>query len=471
MKNNENLNLIKPFLKDIKAYLVGGFVRDYFLGKTSFDCDIALSCDNVSEFVKNIAEKIEATFVPLHEDFEIFRIVMPDKKNYFDFAKIEGKDIFEDLSRRDLTINAIAYDIKNDEFIDPYNGIEDIKNRKIKVISEKNIIDDPLRIMRVFRFAATLGFEIETQTLDIIKNNAKLINQPAKERLTYELMKTFGGNGVANIILKMDECEVLEEIFPYFKEIKKIPNNSHHHLDLFHHLVESVNQIEKIIPEQNEEIQNYFDEEFGSATRLAYVKLAAFLHDWGKPSTWTIEEDTSRHRFIGHDNVGAEMIKPVLADLKFSKKQIEYISNMLKYHIYPSQLASDPNLSDKAKLRFYNKLKDNVIDVIMIAHADRNSALGPMITEEMVEQNKKGLQKLLEDYFVERDRLKDLPPLLNGNEIMAILNMKQGKELGEIVKALYNAQIEKTVTTKEQAIKFVKGCKRDNIDEKRRIIE
>ena len=461
MINNKNLNLIKPYLEGVEAYLVGGFVRDYFLKKISYDCDIAINCDNVSEFVKNIADKIGATFVPLHEDFEIFRIVLSDKKNYFDFAKIEGKDIYEDLSRRDLTINAICYDINNDKFIDPYDGINDIKNKKIKVISEKNITDDPLRIMRAFRFCATLGFEIEPNTFNFIKKHSKLVNKPAKERLTYELMKTFGRNNVADVILKMDECGVLEEIFPYFKEIKKIPNNSHHHLDLFHHLVESVNQIEKVISEQNREIKDYFNEDFGSATRLAYLKLSAFLHDWGKPSTWKIEPDTGRHRFIGHDNVGAEMIKPVLSELKFSKKQTEYISNMIKYHIYPSQLASDPNLSEKAKLRFYNKLKDNVIDVIMIAHADRNSALGPMITQEMIEQNKNGLKKLLDDYFIERSRLKDLPPLLNGNEIMDILNIGQSKELGNVVKALYQAQIEKTVNTKEEAVKFVKNFNTD----------
>ena len=128
MKNNKNLNLIKPFLKDSKAYLVGGYVRDYFMGKASPDCDIAIDtkCVNVKEFVKSISDKLSAHFVPLHEDFEIYRIVMPDKINYFDFAKIEGNDIFEDLSRRDFTINAICYDINNDKFIDLFNGIEDI---------------------------------------------------------------------------------------------------------------------------------------------------------------------------------------------------------------------------------------------------------------------------------------------------------------------------------------------------------
>ncbi len=457
MKNNQNINLIKPFLKDCDAYLVGGFVRDYFLNKTSYDCDIAINTNiPTADFVQNIANKIDAVYVPLHEDFEIYRIVLKDKKIYFDFAKIEGTDIYEDLSRRDLTINAICYDINNDKFIDPYNGREDIKSKIIKAISEKNIIDDPLRILRVFRFASILGFDIDLNTLSIIKKHSKLINMPAKERLNYELIKTFGGINVSEIILKMDECNVLENIFPYFKEIKKIPNNSHHHLDLFHHLVESVNQIEKVVENQSAEIKEYFKEDFGSDNRLSYLKLSAFLHDWGKPSTWTIEPDTNRHRFIGHDIEGAKLIESVLKELKFSNKQIEYISDMIKYHIYPSQLASDPNLSEKAKLRFYNKLKDNVIDVIMIANADRNSALGEAITDEMVEQNKKGLDKLLEDYFTERNRLKNMPPLLNGYEIMEILNLKEGKELGEIVKALYKAQVEKTVNTKDEAIYFVK---------------
>ena len=457
--NNENLNLIKPFLKDTKAYLVGGFVRDYFMGKTSPDCDIAIDTngENVCEFVKNISENLGAHFVPLHEDFEIFRIVMPDKINYFDFAKIEGKDIYEDLSRRDFTINAICYDINNDKLIDVYKGVEDIKNKIIKTISEKNIIDDPLRIMRAFRFATTLGFEIEPQTINIIKTRSELITKPAKERVTYELIKTFGGKNVSKAIILMDECGILTKIFPYFEEIKKIPNNSHHNLDLFHHLTESVNQIEKVVDAHNDKIKSYLSEDFGSSTRYAYLKLSAFLHDFGKPSTWSIEEDTGRHRFIGHDNVGAEMIKPVLADLKFSKKQIEYISRMIKYHIYPSQLASTKDLTNNAKLRFYNKLKDEVIDIIMLAHADRNSALGPAITKEMIEQNYNGLESLLDGYFEERERLKDLPPLLNGNEVMEILNIKQGKELGEIIKALHNAQVEKTVTTKEEAIKFVKG--------------
>ena len=459
MKNNKYINLIKPYLKDSNSYIVGGFVRDYFLDKNSYDIDIATDIHDLKNFVNNLAKKIDAVFVPLHEDFEIYRIVLKDKKHYFDFAKIDGKNILDDLSRRDFTINAIAYDVENETFIDPYNGRNDIKKKIIKTISEKNIVDDPLRIMRAFRFSAVLGFEIEEETCNIIKRNYRLINKPAKERLTYELMRTFDGQNIKNILLKMDECGLIDEIFPYYKEIKKIPPNSHHHLDLFNHLLETANQIEIVYKKQEDEIKEYLNQEFGVSTKLAYLKLSAFLHDFGKPTTWTIEPDTKRHRFIGHDLKGSEMIKPVLKELKFSNKQIEYISNMLKYHIYPSQLASNPETTERAKLRFYNKLKDDVIDVIILANADRNSALGEAVTKEMISQNKKGLDELLEGYLIERSRLKDMPPLLNGNEIMEILNIPQSKELGDIVKALYCAQVDKTVTTKEEAVNFIKRYK------------
>lgn len=457
--NNEYIKLIKPYLKEFDAYLVGGVVRDYFLNKKAYDFDIAINVPKLGSFVKNLSNLIGGTFVSLHEDLEIYRIVLSDKKHYFDFAKIEGKDIIEDLSRRDFAINAIAYDIKNDRIIDPFGGVKDIQNKIINLISEQNIIDDPLRIMRAFRFCATLNFDISIRTIESIKKHYRLINNPAKERLTYELMKMFDGINLKKVLEIMDSCQLIEEIFPYYSEIKKIPKNTHHHLDLYNHLLESVFQLEKEFENLNEEIKKYLKQEYGVSTKYAYLKLATFLHDFGKPETWAIEKETGRHRFIGHDLKGAELIIPVLKNLKFSNKQIEYISRMIKYHIYPSQLVSVENITEKAKLRFYNKLKDDVIDVILLAHADRNSALGVAISDEMIESNKKSLNELLKGYFEERDRLNSLPVLLNGYEVMDILNIKQSKKLGNILKELNKAQIEKKVITKDDAISFVKKYK------------
>jgi tRNA nucleotidyltransferase/poly(A) polymerase len=196
--------------------------------------------------------------------------------------------------------------------------------------------------------------------------------------------------------------------------------------------------------------------DFGGASRFAHLKLACFMHDIGKFSTWTIEEDTGRHRFIKHEDVGAKMCVPILKNLAFSNKQIEYISYIIKKHMYPSAVVSSPELNEKVMMRYVRKSEDNAIDNILIAQADRLSALGPEITQKMVDDNISGLNNLLSFYLSKKDNLKPLPKLLDGNDIMQILNIKPSKRLGEVVDALTEAQISGEVLTKEDAIKFVK---------------
>ena len=184
------------------------------------------------------------------------------------------------------------------------------------------------------------------------------------------------------------------------------------------------------------------------------MKLAGFLHDIGKFSTWTIEE-SGRHRFIKHDDVGAKICVPYLRNMKFSKKQIEYISTMIKTHIYPSNVIDAPDLNDKVMMRYLRKMGRNVIDNIILAKADRLSARGEAITEEIIMANLSGLDKLLNFYFEKRDTLKPLPKLLDGIEIMKIKGLKQSPILGEIITALKEAQINGEINTKEEAINFV----------------
>ena len=179
------------------------------------------------------------------------------------------------------------------------------------------------------------------------------------------------------------------------------------------------------------------------------------MHDIGKFSTWTIEEDTGRHRFIKHEDVGAKMCVPLLKSLCFSNKQIEYISYIIKKHMYPTAVVSSPELSEKVMLRYVRKSEDNAIDNILIAQADRLSARGPEITDDIVEENITGLNKLLEFYLNSRETLKPLPKLLDGNEIMKIFNITPSPKLGEIIKALNEAQISGDVETKEDAINFI----------------
>ena len=446
-------------LKNIhEGYLVGGYIRDYLMGlcENSFPKDRDIAIKGANDYAQKLAKELDATFIILDSENKIYRLVLNDKENYIDISEIRADTIEEDLLMRDFTINSIAYDLHSDNFLDPTNGIQDIKLRKIRSVREENFIDDPLRILRGYRFMATTGFEIEDELSEILKKHASLINLPARERIHDEIMKLFGGNYTAETLLKMLGDGILELIFPQVKEMKKVPPNSHHHLDLIHHVIETVRQIEILFQEADEEVKNHLNSvDFGGYPRINHLKLAGFLHDIGKFSTWTIEEDTKRHRFIKHDCVGAKMSVQLLKDLKFSNKQICYISDMIKLHIYPSNVISAPNLDNKVKMRYIRKMEDNVIDNIILAKADRLSAQGPDITSEMTHANLTGLDELLNFYIEQKPNLKPLPKLLDGVEIMKILNIKPSPTLGKIILALHEAQMNGDVVTKDDAVKFI----------------
>ncbi len=457
IRNDEILNIISNEF-DTEVYLVGGVVRDFFLGKETFDRDIIVCNEDARDFALKLAERFDAKFIPLDEVNKIYRLVFKDKINYLDITNPVENSLQTDIKRRDLTINAIAVNLKTFEIIDIVNGLNDLKNKKLNLISEKNFIDDPLRLLRIFRFKANLGFDVAPELLDIVKRHRKLIHEPAVERVNYELMKMFSGDYVHEALLLLDDCLLLEEILPVVKQVKQVPPNSHHHLDLFHHSVETVRQITEIYKQSDEEVREHLNRiDFGGFSRLAHLRLTGFLHDIGKFSTWTIEQDTGRHRFIKHDDAGAKMSLKILKDLHFSNKQIDYISILIKYHIYPSHVMCSPEITDKIMMRFVRRMDMNSIDNIVLAKADRLSARGPEITDDIVEKNILLLTRLQNFYLKVRASLQPLPKLLTGNDVMRELNIKPSPKLGEIMNALHEAQINGDVMSKDDALNFIRN--------------
>ena len=454
IKSDEILSKITDKF-DNEIYLVGGTVRDYYMGLESTDRDIIVMDADAREFSLKLAGLFNASFVPLDEVNKIYRLVLPDKINYIDVTNPVGDSIEKDLMRRDLTINAIAVNIKTGELIDISGGVTDIHNKCINYVNELNFVDDPLRLLRVYRFQALYGFQLAPETINAVCKYSDLIHKPAAERINYEILKLFSGEYAHLALENMNKTWILEEIFPFVKELKQVPPNSHHHLDLFHHSVETVKQLQNLYNEAPDEVKEHLNRvDFGGFSRLAHLKLAAFMHDIGKFSTWTIEE--GKHRFIKHDDVGAKMSLKILKDLHFSNKQIDYISSMIKYHIYPSHVMTSPQITEKIMMRYVRKMDINSIDVILLAQADRLSARGPEITDEIVERNITSLNMLLRFYLEARETLKPLPKLLDGNDVMNILNIKPSRKLGEIMEALHEAQISGDVVTREHAVDFVK---------------
>lgn len=454
IKSDEILSKITDKFEN-EIYLVGGTVRDYYMGLDSTDRDIIVMDEEAREFALKLADLFEATFVPLDEENKIYRIVLADKINCIDVTNPVGDSIEKDLMRRDLTINAIAVNIRTGELIDISGGVTDIRNKCINYVNELNFVDDPLRLLRVYRFQALYGFQLAPETINAVCKYSDLIHKPAVERINYEILKLFSGEYAHIALENMNKTWILEEIFPFVKELKQVPPNSHHHLDLFHHSIETVKQVQNLYSEASDEVKEHLNTvDFGGFSRLAHLKLAAFMHDIGKFSTWTIEE--GKHRFIKHDDVGAKMSVKILKDLHCSNKQIDYISSMIKYHIYPSHVMTSPQITEKIMMRYVRKMDKNSIDAIILAQADRLSARGPEITDEIVERNITSLNMLLKFYLEARETLKPLPKLLSGNDVMDILNIKPSRKLGEIMEALHEAQISGDVITREHAVDFVK---------------
>ncbi len=453
---------IKPFLrKQSSLYIVGGYIRDKFFSKENFDIDFIVKGENAINLAKNFAQQTGRYFILLDEKHEIARVVDKDKTHYFDFARCENDNIQRDLQRRDLTINSIAMQIfPKVKILDNFNGISDLENKIIKIISEKNLTDDPLRILRIFRFASILNFEIDEETEKLAQKHCQLIKNVAPERILTELLKLFEGTNSAKYIQKMKENGILYILFEFLEKEEQIPKNTHHHLNLIDHSIETIHQIEIQIPTLDKFAQNKLNSYQATGIKyMSLLKLSSLLHDVGKPLTWSIDE-TGRHRFINHDSVGAELLKPYLKEMKFSKSQIKYITTLVKNHIYPSQLAKEEKeAEDKAITRMFRKLGNYTIDVLLLAMADRLAAQGPAITKEITENNLNALTKYLKMYEKYEKNLKPIPKLIDGNEIAQILNIKKDKKLGEIIKKLKDAQIIGNIKNKKEAIEFIKRIK------------
>lgn len=433
MFSDKILNSIDEIIKNHKVYLVGGYLRNYFLNsEISSDRDLVVLGDSCA-LANKIAGELDGTFIELDCENEIYRVVLKDKKNYFDISKMHENNLLKDAQRRDFTINSIFYDLNEQKIIDPLGGIDDIKNKVLRTFDFNNFKDDPLRFLRLYRFLSLCGFEIEEELGNFVKTNFNLVFSAASERINYEIIKIFEGDYAVKTLLKMLEDNTLEVIFPFVKEIKRVPPNSHHHLDLIHHSIETVKNIQTSNP---------------------ILKIAAFYHDIGKPATWTIEP-VGRHRFIGHDIKGAQIAQKELEELKFSNKQINYIVKMIKYHIYPASLINCAD-NKKAFARFVRKLGADAPDVIALCRADRLSALGEAVTKEMLDRALSHLDELSKYYESVKDLALDAKSLLNGREIMEILNLKPSKIIGELIEELKELQITGEITTRQQAISYIK---------------
>ena len=432
---------------DRELYLVGGTIRDIYLHRKPFDFDFAVKGSGI-KFAKEYAKKIRAKFVLLSQTDDEARVVY-QRKILFDFAGLQGKTIFNDLKRRDFTINAIAVPLKDGrpycsvgDVIDNFSGLKHLKNRLIVPVSEKSLSLDPLRILRAFRFALELNFKIDDSLIPLARTIS--LKKTASERIGYEMMRILEAKKSFPYIKQLADLGFLHQIFP---EAAALFDNS----DLLKHSLLTYKKTEELISRKS--FFSQFKKEFSDyfsvmPERRGLLKLAGLLHDIAKPHT-QFETEAGEVHFYGHDSLGAKIAEAMLkARLRLSRKQALMVRKLVYHHMRLHLLATAPILTDRAIRKFFRDLENEYFGLMIITYADGYATAGQTRHLEGAIKRMIGLKR-------EDDAKRAIKRLITGHDLIA-LGLKPGPIFKTILTEMEELQMEGRITTKEEGIEYLK---------------
>ena len=437
----------KPFLKELsnlyakngfQIYLVGGAVRDGILGIETKDFDFttnASSEDSIKMLNKNDYKTTEigrafGTIETTVGDYSIHITTYREDKYNKDSRKPEIKtsgELETDLSRRDFTVNAIAYDINNSEIIDPHGGLKDLSEGLIRTPDTADISfsDDPLRMLRACRFVSTHGFTPNNELFKAISKNVERIEIVSTERIRDEFTKLLTGKEPSLGLKAFVESGLSELIMPELNELKIEVDPKHHHKDVYEHTMVVLDRV--------------------SPTLVS--RMSALLHDIGKPKTKGIEN--GKVHFRHHEVVGAKMSKKILKRLKYDNETIKKVSLLVETHLRPNTFKM--GWTDSAVRRYIidaGGLLEELNDLVRADITTKNKAKYEEINKYLDEME----ERIKE--VAEKEELSKLRPPISGDEIMDMFDLEPGPSVGVIMKALYEQRINDGEVSKEEAIKL-----------------
>lgn len=444
-------NTFEYFLKrDTEFYVVGGAIRDFLLGKKEIkDLDILIPF-NPAQIINELSKKTGGSPFLLDKERKEWRIVINDNFT-LDIGEIE-KDIENDLLNRDFSINSLAIKYPEKVLIDKFGGFTDIKRKIIRAFKKENLIKDPLRMLRAFRFIATLKFEIEEDTLKFIRENKEKVLEAARERIMKELYIIFSeGERIYETILKMKEIDLLFVIIPELKNMEGcLQIYKDKSLDILLHTLNCVYYLEKFYKNYKRTFLKKYEKElkeiFEPENRVLLF-LSIIFHDIGKPLTRTFEDE--RTRFIGHDKVGANIAYRWAKDFRFSEKFSKKLKAMVFFHMYPHLLGKEEELTRRAFFRYLKRVGDLWFLLFIHAYADFR-ATPPGKNPGYL----KNLLKKIYDFKLESEKERFFP-LINGYDLID-LGFTPGPIFRKILNEVEELRAEEVLKSKEEAIIYVK---------------
>ena len=433
--------------KGFTLALVGGPVRDAILGRLGNDLDFTTNAlpHETKKILNEWAENVWDTGIAFgtvagkRGDTTVEVTTYRTEKYDADSRKPEveyGKDILGDLSRRDFTVNAMALELTGaqPEFIDPFNGLADLSKKILRTpgLPEDSFNDDPLRMMRAARFASQLGFEIAPEVLTAMHNLAQRITIISAERIRDEFTKILMSPNPRTGITILVDTGLAEIVIPEIPKLRLEVDEHHHHKDVYEH---SITVLEQAMMQE---------ERLGGANLV--IRLAALLHDIGKPKTRSFIEGGGVS-FHHHEVVGARLAKKRLQELRFDGDTIEAVELLtalhLRFHGY-----GDGEWSDSAVRRYVRDAGELLIHLHVLTRADcttRNKAKATRLSNVY-----DSLEARI-DVLMEQEELSKIRPDLDGAQVMEILNLKPSREVGAAMDFLMELRLDQGPIGEEKA--------------------
>ena len=425
--------------RGIQLYLVGGSVRALLLNQSTTDLDFALTDDAIA-FAKAFADKIGEAFVKLEDQPPTARVVIRETQFTLDFVGFRAETLEADLRLRDLTINAMALDLLSlltkpvVNLIDPCDGFSDLEGQVLRFPSERVVIDDPLRLLRAYRFSAQLEFEIPEATINLIRVHKDQLPQVSLERIRDELTKILSVQNATTYLRHMDETRLLSQIIPEIEKIHGSPQNALDHslraLEMF-----EIKPIPDTLQSYRPQIEAYLYEHLThDLSRRQILKLALLLRDSGLETAVQI---TNR--------------------LRLGRKAAQLMRCLVQNHLYLMDLIdTDGPTEHRAMIHFLRNAGDDWLGVLLLFYANLQASQGNIHkTDEMMKQ-------IVDLYYYEIGPIIERGRLITGDDILRTFGRMPGPKIGRILQHIENLQFEGEIETPEEALEavgiFLESC-------------